>query len=79
MNVIPVVSVLDAVRYANVATQTVGVYPPNRKSELRDKLAGAGVQRLVRLGSVLKGSSAGVHDGMFPLHRMVNWVVDDDA
>jgi hypothetical protein len=79
VNVVPVRTMLDAAAFATVATQTVGVYPPNRKSELRDKLAGAGVQRLVRLGSVLKGSSAGVHDGMFPLHRMVNWVVDDDA
>jgi hypothetical protein len=79
VNVVPVGAMLDAAAFATVATQTVGVYPSNRKSELRDTLAGAGVQRLVRLGSVLKGSSAGVHDGMIPLHRMVNWVVDDDV
>ncbi|MEV2214202.1 hypothetical protein AB0H86_22610 [Streptomyces sp. NPDC050997] len=37
-------------RYAGVATQTVGVYPDSRKAELRDALACAGVQRVVSLG-----------------------------
>ena len=79
VNVVPVADLAEAATFATVATQTVGVYPAHRKAELRDRLAGAGVQRIVRLGSVLKGSSGGVHDGMYPLHRMVNWVVDDDA
>jgi hypothetical protein len=42
-------------------------------------LATAGVQRVVNLGSALKGSQGNPHDAMFPLHRFVNWVVDDDA
>ena len=79
VNVVPIRTMLDAAAFATVATQTVGVFPAQRKSEVRDQLACAGVQRVVRLGSVLKGSSGGVHDGMYPLHRMVNWVVDDDA
>jgi hypothetical protein len=79
VNVIPVSSVFDAVRYATVATQTVGVYPTERKRELRDPLAGAGVQRVIRLGSALTSSAGNPHDGMFPLHRLVTWVVDDDA
>jgi hypothetical protein len=79
VNVIPVSAVLDAVRYATVATQTVGVYPTYRKRELRDPLASAGAQRVIRLGSALTGSAGGPHDGMFPLHRLVTWVVDDDA
>lgn len=79
VNVIPVGSLQDAVQYATVATQTVGVYPAHRKAELRDRLATAGVQRIVRLGSALKGSAGTPHDGMYPLHRLVTWVVDDEA
>ncbi|MET7353973.1 acyl-CoA reductase [Streptomyces mirabilis] len=49
------------------------------KAELRDRLVGAGVQRVVKLGSALSGSIGNPHDAMYPLHRFVNWVVDDDA
>ncbi|MFD6858685.1 acyl-CoA reductase [Rhodococcus sp. NPDC060090] len=79
VNVIPIAQLRDAASYATVATQTVGVYPAHRKAEIRDHLATAGVQRLVKLGGALRGSMGGPHDGMYPLHRMVNWVVDDDA
>jgi hypothetical protein len=79
VNVIPVTSVLDAAQYATVATQTVGVYPSERKADLRDRLASAGVQRVIKLGSALTASAGNPHDGMFPLHRLVTWVVDDDA
>lgn len=79
VNVVPVDHMVDAARFATVATQTVGVYPTERKAEIRDRLVGAGVQRIVRLGSAHRGSGGGPQDGMFPLHRMVNWVVDDDA
>jgi hypothetical protein len=33
----------------------------------------------VKLGSAMKGSMGNPHDAMYPLHRFVNWVVDDDA
>ncbi|MGV9744335.1 acyl-CoA reductase [Rhodococcus zopfii] len=79
VNVIPVSNLRDAASYATVATQTVGVYPSHRKTEVRDLLATAGVQRIVNLGSALAGSMGSPHDGMYPLHRFVNWVVDDDA
>ena len=77
VNVVRVKSLAEAVRHAGVATQTVGVYPPNRKAELRNALASAGVQRVVALGGAL-GMPAGMsHDGFFPLHRMVRWVNDE--
>jgi hypothetical protein len=79
VNVIPVTSAREAIAFATVATQTVGVYPATAKSTLRDGLAAAGVQRVVRLGSALRGSLGNPHDAMYPLHRFVNWVVDDDA
>jgi Acyl-CoA reductase (LuxC) len=79
VNVVPVERLIDAARFATVATQTVGVYPFDRKAELRDRLATAGVQRVIRLGNALRGSLGNPHDAMYPLHRMVQWVVDDDA
>lgn len=79
VNVVPVAAMMDATRFATVATQTVGVHPFHRKAELRDRLATAGVQRIVNLGSAMAGSLGNPHDAMYPLHRMVNWVVDDDA
>lgn len=79
VNVVPVDRMLDATAHATVATQTVGVYPAERKAEVRDRLATAGVQRIVKLGSALRGTMGSPHDAMYPLHRMVNWVVDDDA
>ncbi|ADP83507.1 acyl-CoA reductase [Pseudofrankia inefficax] len=79
VNVVPVGSLVEATHFANVATQTVGVYPPERKAEIRDLLATAGVQRVVRLGSAMTGTMGNPHDGMYPLHRFVNWVADDDA
>jgi len=79
VNVVPVASMGDAAAFATVATQTVGIYPTHRKVEVRDHLATAGVQRVVKLGSAHTGSMGSPHDGMYPLHRFVNWVVDDDA
>ncbi|MBX6388061.1 MAG: long-chain-fatty-acyl-CoA reductase [Frankia sp.] len=79
VNVVPVARLADAARFATVATQTVGVHPPGRRTEIRDLLATAGAQRIVRLGSAMNGTLGGPHDGMFPLHRLVNWVSDDDA
>jgi hypothetical protein len=50
-NVVLVDSLSDAVRYVNVATQTIGVYPFERKADLRDNLASAGGQRVCRVGT----------------------------
>lgn len=79
VNVIVVGSLDDAVAYANVATQTVGIYPPERSAGLRDALASAGAQRLVALGSAGEYCSGSPHDAMFPLHRFVHWMVDEAA
>ena len=78
VNVVMVPSLKEAIRYVNVATQTVGVYPPERKREVRDLLASGGVQRVVSLGKA-SGPGAGFsHDGFWPLHRFVRWVNDED-
>ncbi|GAA0333019.1 acyl-CoA reductase [Sphingomonas oligophenolica] len=77
VNVVPVERLEDALRYASVATQTVGVYPAARKVEIREKLAAAGAQRIVTLGWALGGGVGIPHDGFFPLHRLVRWITDE--
>jgi hypothetical protein len=82
VNVVPVRSLTEAVGRATVATQTVGVYPAARKRDLRDALAGAGVQRVVTLGGAMGLATSGhglPHDGSFPLQRLVRWVSDEDT
>lgn len=77
-NVVMVDSLDDAVRYVNVATQTIGVYPDERKTALRDNLASAGGQRVCRVGTANMHVLGGPHDAMYPLSRFVHWMGDDD-
>jgi hypothetical protein len=63
----------------NVATQTIGIYPPERKAMLRDRIASAGGQRVVRLGSAWRHVMGGPHDAMYPLQRFIHWMSDEDA
>ena len=78
VNVIPVARLEDAVPHANVATQTVGIYPTHRKAALRDALASAGVQRVVGLGRAGSMEMGLSHDGFLPLQRFVRWVNDEE-
>jgi hypothetical protein len=76
VNVVLVARLEDALPYVTVATQTVGVYPSERKAGLRDALASAGVQRVAALGDA--APEIGLpHDGFYPLHRFVRWVNDE--
>ncbi|GAB34953.1 acyl-CoA reductase [Gordonia otitidis] len=77
VNVVTVPSLAEAVRHANVATQTVGVYPASRITGLRDALASMGVQRVVGLGAVASNIEGLPHDGFYPLRRVMRWVLDD--
>jgi len=77
VNVVAVNRLEDAIRFTSVATQTVGIFPAQRKVELREKLAAAGAQRVVALGAALGGGVGIPHDGFFPLHRLVRWVTDE--
>jgi hypothetical protein len=77
-NVVMVTSLDEAARYVNVATQTIGIYPHERKAQLRDRLASAGAQRVCRLGTANAHVLGSPHDAMFPLHRLVHWMGDDD-
>jgi hypothetical protein len=79
VNVVHVSSLDAAIMYVNVATQTIGIYPPERKPLLRDRIASAGGQRIVRLGSAAKHVMGSPHDAMYPLQRFVHWMADEDA
>jgi hypothetical protein len=77
VNVVAVSSLQDAVRFTNVATQTVGVYPAHRKAQLRDALANMGVQRLCYLGEGMVVPPGTPHDGSYEMQRLARWVVDE--
>lgn len=78
-NVVTVPSLDAAMKYVNVATQTVGVFPFNRMPELRDRLASGGAQRVVRLGEAGPSTIGNPHDAMYPLHRFVHWMANEDG
>lgn len=77
VNVVRVDNIADGVNFANPATQTVGVWPPERKSEVRDRLCAAGVQRVIRLSEGDKMFPGLPHDGFLPLQRFIHWVADE--
>ncbi|MET1756232.1 acyl-CoA reductase [Novosphingobium sp. RD2P27] len=78
-NVVRVDSLDDAVRWINVATQTVGFYPFDRMADYRDRLAAGGAQRIVHLGEAGPSTIGNPHDAMYPLHRFVHWMAHEDG
>jgi Acyl-CoA reductase (LuxC) len=78
-NVVCVPSLDEAVRYVNVATQTVGFFPFDRMAAYRDRLASGGAQRIVRLGDAGPSTIGNPHDAMYPLHRFVHWMAHEDG
>ena len=48
-------------------------------SNAPDGLAQAGVQRVVPLGRAAEALPGLPHDGMYPLHRLLRWVVDEEV
>jgi Acyl-CoA reductase (LuxC) len=78
-NVVRVDSLDDAVKWINVATQTVGFYPFDRMPDYRDRLAAGGAQRVVHLGEAGPSTIGNPHDAMYPLHRFVHWMVHEDG
>jgi len=78
-NVVCVPDLMEAMKWVNVATQTVGVYPFDRMPALRDHLASGGAQRVVRLGEAGPSAIGNPHDAMYPLHRFVHWMANEDG
>jgi hypothetical protein len=78
-NVVRVDRLDDAVKWINVATQTVGFYPFDRMADYRDRLASGGAQRIVHLGEAGPSTIGNPHDAMYPLHRFVHWMAHEDG
>jgi hypothetical protein len=78
-NVVRVDSLDEAVKYVNVATQTIGFYPFDRMPDYRDRLASGGAQRIVHLGEAGPSTLGNPHDAMYPLHRFVHWMAHEDG
>jgi hypothetical protein len=87
VNLVPMPDLGKVTQWCDDTTQTVGVYPERLHLELRDRLALAGVQRVIPLlakdptgasgdGSELPGMP---HDGIEPFRRMVRWVIDESS
>jgi hypothetical protein len=85
VNLVPLPDISQVVRWCDDSTQTVGIYPERLRRDIRDRLALAGVQRIMPLrgedpdnasedGSELPGMP---HDGIEPMRRMVRWVIDE--
>ncbi|MEZ5743862.1 MAG: acyl-CoA reductase [Sphingomonadaceae bacterium] len=78
-NVVHVKSLDDAVKYINVATQTVGFFPFERMADYRDRLASGGAQRIVHLGEAGPSTIGNPHDAMYAMHRFVHWMAHEDG
>jgi hypothetical protein len=78
-NVVRVDRLDDAIKYINVATQTVGFYPFDRMADYRDRLASGGAQRIVHLGEAGPSTIGNPHDAMYPMHRFVHWMAHEDG
>ncbi|MDG0980414.1 MAG: acyl-CoA reductase [Halieaceae bacterium] len=78
-NVVRVDHLDDAVRYVNVATQTIGFFPFGRIESYRDRLAAGGAQRITHLGEAGPATIGNPHDAMYPMHRFVHWMAHEDG
>lgn len=63
----------DAVRLLGSDVSTVGVYPEDRRHELRDELAARGVSHVVPLGQCERTFAGMPQDGMRLLGELVSW------
>jgi hypothetical protein len=77
-NLVPFDSLETPIRSTNAYTQTIGIYPDSLRTELRDRLALHGAQRLVSLGYAGRFANIGPHDGIEPLRRMCKWIVEEE-
>jgi hypothetical protein len=76
-NIVPVDSIDKVTDAVNAYTQTIGIYPESLKTELRDRLAMFGAQRLTSLGYAASVNFAIPQDAMEPVRRMCKWIVDE--
>lgn len=86
VNLVPMPDIAKVLRWCDDTTQTVGIFPDRLREELRDRLALAGVQRIVPLRELAtfdagdRSTFPGMPwDGIEPMRRMVRWVAEETA
>lgn len=76
VNVVPVAKVEDILKRINADTQTIGIYPPAFRKEIRQRLGFQGAQHLIDLGYLVKMLFVGPTDALEVERRMLKWVKD---
>jgi hypothetical protein len=71
----PVAKLDDALKYIHQSVSTVGVYPEERRDELKDRILARGVSSVLPLGQCEKVFAGIPHDGMMILNQLVDWKV----
>ncbi|MDD4923929.1 MAG: acyl-CoA reductase [Dehalococcoidales bacterium] len=71
----PVAKLDDALKYIHQNVSTVGVYPKERRLELKDRILARGVSSVLPLGQCERVFAGMPHDGMMILNQLVDWKV----
>lgn len=69
----PVAKLGDALKYIHQSVSTVGVFPEERREELKDRILARGVSGVLPLGQCEKVFAGMPHDGMMILNQLVDW------
>jgi hypothetical protein len=80
-NFVPVDSIDDVIPRIDAYCQTIGIYPEALVSEIQDRLALAGGQRLVTLGHAAAASTGfgAPQDGIEPVRRLCKWIFREES
>jgi hypothetical protein len=71
----PVAKLDDALKYIHQSISTVGIYPEERRKQLKDRILARGVSSVLPLGQCEKVFAGIPHDGMMILNQLVDWKV----
>jgi hypothetical protein len=69
----PVAKLDDALKYISQNVSAVGVFPEERRLELKDRILARGVSSVLPLGQCEKVFAGMPHDGMMILNQLVDW------
>lgn len=76
VNIVPVADLDDILKRMSADTQTIGIYPPALRLQIRDRLGFQGAQHLIDLGYLVRMQFVGPTDALEAERRMLKWVKD---
>jgi len=76
VNIVPVADIEDILKRITADTQTIGIYPPSLREQIRQRLGFQGAQHLIDLGYLVKMLFVGPTDALEVERRMLKWVKD---